>query len=151
MIDMSRSMPLLGYFYAAKKVALALDALIRSQFPRDFLQVIAFSDYARPVKSHQLAELTYNESIYGTNIQHGLMLARQFLNRHKTGNKQVIIVTDGSRPHTWKASRLSSSIHRCPRPFRKRCSRCSAAPESTSSSIPSCSTTTTTWSRSSSR
>src|SRR5438876_333364 len=95
MIDMSRSMPLRGYFYAAKKVALALDALIRSQFPRDFLQVIAFSGYARPVKSHQLAELTYNESIYGTNIQHGLMLARQFLNRHKTGNKQVIIVTDG--------------------------------------------------------
>src|SRR6266576_2280067 len=95
MIDMSRSMPLRGYFYAAKKVALALDALIRSQFPRDYLQVIAFSDYARPVKSHQLAELTYNESIYGTNIQHGLMLARQFLNRHKTGNKQVIIVTDG--------------------------------------------------------
>ena len=95
MIDMSRSMPLRGYFYAAKKVALALDALIRSQFPRDYLQVIAFSDYARPVKSHQLAELTYNESIYGTNIQHGLMLARQFLSRHKTGNKQVIIVTDG--------------------------------------------------------
>src|SRR5213082_208128 len=95
MIDMSRSMPLRGYFYAAKKVALALDALIRSQFPRDYLQVIAFSDYARPVKPHQLAELTYNESIYGTNIQHGLMLARQFLNRHKTSNKQVIIVTDG--------------------------------------------------------
>ena len=95
MIDMSRSMPLRGYFYAAKKVALALDALIRSQFPRDYLQVIAFSDYARPVKPNQLAELTYNESIYGTNMQHGLMLARQFLNRHKTGNKQVIIVTDG--------------------------------------------------------
>lgn len=95
MIDMSRSMPLRGYFYAAKKVALALDALIRSQFPRDYLQVIAFSDYARPVKPNQLAELTYNESIYGTNIQHGLMLARQFLNRHRTGNKQVIIVTDG--------------------------------------------------------
>src|SRR2546423_3304510 len=52
MIDMSRSMPLRGYFYAAKKVALALDALIRRQFPRDFLQVIAFTDYARPVKSH---------------------------------------------------------------------------------------------------
>ncbi|HYM51193.1 MAG TPA: VWA domain-containing protein [Candidatus Limnocylindrales bacterium] len=95
MIDMSRSMPLRGYFYAAKKVALALDALIRSQFPRDHLQVIAFSDLARPVKPAQLAELTYNESIYGTNIQHGLMLARQFLNRYKTGNKQVIIVTDG--------------------------------------------------------
>jgi uncharacterized protein with von Willebrand factor type A (vWA) domain len=95
MIDMSRSMPLRGYFYAAKKVAMALDALIRSQFPRDHLQVIAFSDYARPVRPAQLAELTYNESIYGTNIQHGLMLAREFLNRFKTGNKQVIIVTDG--------------------------------------------------------
>ncbi len=95
MIDMSRSMPLRGYFYAAKKVALALDALIRSQFPRDRLQVIAFSDYARPVRPGQLAELTYNESIYGTNIQHGLMLARQFLNRYQVRNKQVIIVTDG--------------------------------------------------------
>src|SRR6202022_2580854 len=95
MIDMSRSMPLRGYFYAAKKVALALDALIRSQFPRDFLQVSPFSAHPRRVKSHQVGELTYNESIYGTNTQHGLMLARQFLNRHKTGNKQVIIVTDG--------------------------------------------------------
>jgi len=95
MIDMSRSMPLRGYFYAAKKVALALDALIRSQFPRDKLYVIAFSDYARPVAPSQLAELTYNEYVYGTNIQHGLMLARQYLNRHKDGNKQVVIVTDG--------------------------------------------------------
>src|SRR5438093_7059889 len=59
MIDMSRSMPLRGYFYAAKKVELPLEPLIRSQFPRDFLQVIAFSDYARRVNAHQLAELTY--------------------------------------------------------------------------------------------
>ena len=95
MIDMSRSMPLRGYFYAAKKVALALDALIRSQFPRDHLSVIAFSEYARPIPASQLAELSYNEYVYGTNIQHGLMLARQYLNRHQGGNKQVIIITDG--------------------------------------------------------
>jgi len=73
-------MPLRGYFYAAKKVALALDALIRSQFPRDLPAGNRLQRLSRPVKSHQLAELTYNESIYGTNIQHGLMLARQFLN-----------------------------------------------------------------------
>ena len=95
MIDMSRSMPLRGYFYAAKKVALALDALIRSQFPRDHLSVIAFSEYARRIPPAQLAELSYNEYVYGTNIQHGLMLARQYLNRHQDGNKQVIIITDG--------------------------------------------------------
>ena len=95
MIDMSRSMPLRGYFYAAKKVALALDALIRSQFPRDHLSVIAFSEYARRIPAAQLAELSYNEYVYGTNIQHGLMLARQYLNRHQDGNKQVIIITDG--------------------------------------------------------
>src|SRR6266849_6172906 len=95
MIDMSRSMPLRGYFYAAKKVALALDALIRSQFPRDHLSVIAFSEYARRIPLAQLAELSYNEYVYGTNIQHGLMLARQYLNRHQDGNKQVIIITDG--------------------------------------------------------
>jgi uncharacterized protein with von Willebrand factor type A (vWA) domain len=95
MIDMSRSMPLRGYFYAAKKVALALDALIRSQFPRDHLSVIAFSEYARRIPPAQLAELSYNEYVYGTNIQHGLMLARQYLNRHRDGNKQVIIITDG--------------------------------------------------------
>ncbi len=95
MLDMSRSMPLRGYFYAAKKVALALDSLIRTQFPRDHLYVVGFSDYAREIKAGVLPELTYNEYVYGTNIQHGLMLARQLLGRHPGGSKQVIIVTDG--------------------------------------------------------
>jgi uncharacterized protein with von Willebrand factor type A (vWA) domain len=95
MLDMSRSMPLRGYFYAAKKVALALDSLIRLQFPRDNLYVVGFSDYAREIKPGMLSELTYNEYVYGTNIQHGLMLARQLLSRHRGSNKQVIIVTDG--------------------------------------------------------
>ena len=49
MLDMSRSMPLRGYFYAAKKVALALDSLIRSQYPRDSLTVVGFSDLAREI------------------------------------------------------------------------------------------------------
>jgi len=55
MLDMSRSMPLRGYFYAAKKVALALDSLIRSQYPRDALTVVGFSDLARELPARALS------------------------------------------------------------------------------------------------
>jgi len=95
MLDMSRSMPLRGYFYAAKKMALALDSLIRTQYPRDTLYVVGFSDYAREIGPGMLAQLSYNEYVYGTNMQHGLMLARRLLNRHRAGNRQIIMVSDG--------------------------------------------------------
>ena len=95
MLDMSRSMPLRGYFYAAKKMALALDSLIRTQYPRDTLYVVGFSDYAREIGPGMLAQLSYSEYVYGTNMQHGLMLARRLLHRHRTANRQVIIVSDG--------------------------------------------------------
>jgi uncharacterized protein with von Willebrand factor type A (vWA) domain len=95
MLDMSRSMPLRGYFYAAKKVALALDSLIRSQYPRDSLHIIGFSDIAREISSSDLPHLTVNEYVYGTNMQHGLMLARRMLARDPAANKQIIIVSDG--------------------------------------------------------
>ncbi|MHB1501565.1 MAG: vWA domain-containing protein [Candidatus Dormibacteria bacterium] len=95
MLDMSRSMPLRGYFYAAKKMALALDSLIRTQFPRDSLYVVGFSDYAREVSPGELARLSYSEYVYGTNMQHGLMLAQHLLSRHRGGNRQIVIVSDG--------------------------------------------------------
>ena len=95
MLDMSRSMPLRGYFYAAKKVALALDSLIRSQYPRDSLHIIGFSDVARQITSADLPHLSVNEYVYGTNMQHGLMMARRLLARDGAHNKQVIIVSDG--------------------------------------------------------
>jgi uncharacterized protein with von Willebrand factor type A (vWA) domain len=95
MLDMSRSMPLRGYFYAAKKVALALDSLIRSQYPRDSLHIIGFSDIAREISSSDLPHLSVNEYVYGTNMQHGLMLARRMLSRDSAANKQIIIVSDG--------------------------------------------------------
>ena len=95
MLDMSRSMPLRGYFYAAKKVALALDSLIRSQYPRDSLHIIGFSDIAREISSSDLPHLSVNEYVYGTNMQHGLMLARRLLSRDPAANKQIIIVSDG--------------------------------------------------------
>jgi uncharacterized protein with von Willebrand factor type A (vWA) domain len=95
MVDMSRSMILRGCFLAAKKVALALNSLIRGQYPNDKLYIVLFAEYAREVKPEALPELTWDEDVYGTNFQHGLMLARQFLGRHKGGNRQVIVVTDG--------------------------------------------------------
>jgi uncharacterized protein with von Willebrand factor type A (vWA) domain len=95
MLDMSRSMPLRGYFYAAKKVALALDSLIRTQFPRDTLHIVGFSETARVIPTSALPQLTFQEYVYGTNMQHGLMLARHLLGRHPGQNKQIIIVSDG--------------------------------------------------------
>lgn len=95
LLDMSWSMPLRGNFLAAKKVVLALDALIRTQFPRDNLYIVGFSDYARELKKEQLPNLSWNEFVYGTNMQHGLMLARQLLSRHKNGTRQIIMITDG--------------------------------------------------------
>ena len=95
MLDMSWSMPLRGYFYAAKKVALALDSLIRSAYPRDTLHIIGFSDLAREIKPAALPHLSVNEYVYGTNMQHGLMLARRLLARDPGENKQIIIVSDG--------------------------------------------------------
>ncbi len=95
MLDMSRSMPLRGYFYAAKKVALALDSLIRSQYPRDSLTVVGFSDLAREIPPRAISQLSVNEYVYGTNLQHALMLARHILGRTHAENKQVIIVSDG--------------------------------------------------------
>ena len=95
MLDMSRSMPLRGYFYAAKKVAMALDSLIRSQYPRDGLAIVGFSDYAREITAKALPHLSVNEYVYGTNLQHGLQLARRILARSHAENKQIIIVSDG--------------------------------------------------------
>jgi uncharacterized protein with von Willebrand factor type A (vWA) domain len=95
LIDMSRSMLLRGCFLAAKKVALALNHLIRSQFPKDDLYIIGFSGYARELKPEMLPQLDWSEYQYGTNLQHALMLARSMLGRRKSPNRQVIVITDG--------------------------------------------------------
>ncbi len=94
MIDMSRSMFLRGCFLAAKKVAIALDALIRSQFPRDSLYVVGFSNHAVELKPQALPQIALNDYVYGTNMQHGFQLARSLLAKHR-GNRQIIMVTDG--------------------------------------------------------
>jgi len=95
MLDMSRSMLNNGLFLPAKKVALALHALLRSQFPRDTLHILGFSLYAREFTAEQLPGLSWSEWNIGTNMHHGFQIARQLLGRHKGPNKQVIMVTDG--------------------------------------------------------
>ncbi|MDQ6693115.1 MAG: VWA domain-containing protein [Chloroflexota bacterium] len=95
LIDMSRSMLLRGCFLAAKKVALALNHLIRSQFPKDDLYIIGFSGYARELKPEMLPQLDWSEYQYGTNLQHALLLARTLLGRRKSANRQIIVITDG--------------------------------------------------------
>jgi uncharacterized protein with von Willebrand factor type A (vWA) domain len=111
MVDLSHSMELYDYnrFTAAKKVALALENLIRTQFPRDKLYIVGFGDYAREVKLGDLPYLSVGPE--HTNTQEGLELSRKLLSRESGTNKQIIMITDG-RPtaaringrlfiHTW--------------------------------------------------
>ena len=93
MLDLSLSMPMRDYFLPAKKVAMALHSLMSSQYPRDFLGIVGFSETARTLKPQQLPEVSW-DFVYGTNMQHGFMLARDMLSR-QSGTKQIIMITDG--------------------------------------------------------
>ena len=93
MLDLSLSMPMRDYFLPAKKVAMALHSLMSSQFPRDYLGIVGFSETARALKPQQLPEVSW-DFVYGTNMQHRFMLAREMLSR-QSGTKQIIMITDG--------------------------------------------------------
>jgi uncharacterized protein with von Willebrand factor type A (vWA) domain len=93
LLDVSMSMPMRDNFLPAKKVAMALHALISSQFPRDYLGLVSFGRVAREVAPEKLPEMSWDFE-WGTNMQHALLLARKMLSR-QTGTKQVIMVTDG--------------------------------------------------------
>jgi uncharacterized protein with von Willebrand factor type A (vWA) domain len=95
LVDMSRSMLLRGCFLAAKKVAMALDMLIRTQYPRDELRIVGFAYYAREIRPAGLASLSWQGYEYGTNLQHGLMVARQLLARSHAANREIVVITDG--------------------------------------------------------
>ncbi|MDZ4278649.1 MAG: VWA domain-containing protein [Dehalococcoidia bacterium] len=95
MVDLSWSMALRGSFQAAKKVALALNNLIRTQFTRDSLYIIGFSAYARELKAEELPYVRWDESVLGTNMHHAFMLAEQLLAKHKAGTRQIIMISDG--------------------------------------------------------
>jgi uncharacterized protein with von Willebrand factor type A (vWA) domain len=97
MLDMSYSMLYRGRFQAGRKVALALDSLIRSKFPRDELHVAAFSYFVLPLEAHQLME-TYWIDPRGTDFPEALRQGRNMLAKRKGGTKQIILITDGE-PH----------------------------------------------------
>ncbi|MDQ3097764.1 MAG: VWA domain-containing protein, partial [Chloroflexota bacterium] len=95
LVDVSRSMLFRGCFLAAKKVTLALDALIRNTFPKDDLYIIGFSSLAQVLQPADLPRLSWNEYRYGTNMQHAFSTARSLLARSRGKNKQIILITDG--------------------------------------------------------
>ncbi len=93
LVDLSLSMPMRDNFLAAKKVAMALHSLISSQFPRDYLGIVGFSEVAREIKPQELPEVSW-DFVYGTNMQHAFVLARRMLARQH-GTKQIVMITDG--------------------------------------------------------
>ena len=93
MLDLSLSMPMRDNFLAAKKVAMALHSLISTQFPRDYLGIVGFSEVAREIRPQDLPEVSW-DFVYGTNMQHGFQISRRLLAR-EGGTRQIIMITDG--------------------------------------------------------
>jgi Ca-activated chloride channel family protein len=95
MLDCSHSMILYGEdrFTPAKKVAMALSQLIRTQFPGDSLSLVLFHDSAEEVPLGQLARVKVGP--YYTNTREGLRLAQRILQRQRKDMKQIVMITDG--------------------------------------------------------
>jgi Ca-activated chloride channel homolog len=95
MLDCSHSMILYGEdrFTPAKKVAMALSQLIRTQYPGDSLSLILFHDSAEEVPLSQLARVKVGP--YYTNTREGLRLAQRLLQRQRKDMKQIVMITDG--------------------------------------------------------
>ncbi len=116
LVDMSGSMSRYGKYATTKKVAMALQAMVRSQYPQDSLQLVGFYTYANVMTERQFLDSAPKQvSLFDsrvhlrfdldkplgqvpqhfTNIDAGLRLARSLLSRHGANNKQIIVITDG--------------------------------------------------------
>ena len=95
MLDCSHSMILYGEdrFTPAKRVALALSHLIRTQYPGDSLNAVLFHDSAEEIPLKQLGRVKVGP--YYTNTRAGLRLARRILERQKKDMRQIVMITDG--------------------------------------------------------
>ena len=95
MLDCSHSMILYGEdrFTPAKKVAMALSHLIRTQYPGDSLSLVLFHDSAEEIPLSQLARVQVGP--YYTNTREGLRMAQRILQRQRKDMKQVVMITDG--------------------------------------------------------
>jgi uncharacterized protein with von Willebrand factor type A (vWA) domain len=119
LLDMSGSMRYGGQYINVKRMGLALDGLIRTEYPGDFLQFIELYTFAKPRHVSEIPALMpkpvtiydYHVALWAdmsdpnvsemripphfTNIQHGLQLARKFLAAQDTPNRQIMLITDG--------------------------------------------------------
>ena len=119
LLDMSGSMRYSGLYVDVKRMGLALEGLIRREYPGDYLQFVEVYSFAKPRHSSEVITLLPKPVMifdpvvrlradmsdpkvseaqippHFTNIQHGLLLARQFLATQATPNRQVILITDG--------------------------------------------------------
>ncbi len=119
LLDMSGSMRYGGLYINVKRMGLALEGLIRREYPGDYLQFVEIASFAKPRDAAEIAALlpkpvtVYDPVVqlradmsdpgisemdvppHFTNIQHGLQLSRRFLGAQDTPNRQVILITDG--------------------------------------------------------
>ncbi len=94
LVDQSYSMLMNDTWGAAKTMALALHSLSSTKYPLDALQVISFANLARVVNPMDIPDLEASQTP-GTNLQHALMLAGKFLDKHTGSQRIVMVVTDG--------------------------------------------------------
>jgi uncharacterized protein with von Willebrand factor type A (vWA) domain len=94
LVDMSYSMELRGTWGEAKTTALALHSLVTTKYPQDAIEIIGFSDYARVMSPSALVDHDWDR-VQGTNLQHGLMLARRHLDKHRGAEPVILVITDG--------------------------------------------------------
>jgi len=129
-LDMSGSMRYGGQYVHAKRMALAFEGLIRSEFPGDYLRCVEMASFARPVPPAEVASLMpkpvtlrqpyvrlvadmadptitqWQVPPHFTNIQHALSLARKLLAAQPTPNRQIVLLTDGLPTAHFEGSRL---------------------------------------------
>jgi uncharacterized protein with von Willebrand factor type A (vWA) domain len=106
LLDMSWSMSWEGRFAAAKKVALAMESLVRSLHPRDYFGIVGFFTRAVELKPKDLPQATWNMGDPFTNLQDGLHLAAEMLERKPSPNQQMIVITDGQPTAYCRQGRL---------------------------------------------
>ena len=106
LLDMSWSMSWADRFPAAKRVAMAMDQLIRTRYPRDHFSVVGFSTRARELQIRDLPEACWDMGDPFTNLQEGLILAEQLIRRHRSATPQILLITDGQPTAYFEAGSL---------------------------------------------
>jgi uncharacterized protein with von Willebrand factor type A (vWA) domain len=99
-MDMSRSMFSNGAFFEAKRVALALNTLIKTRYPRDYLQLVVFSYFAMELAPERLLQSDWVDWS-GTNIEIALAKARELLGKRSSQNRQIVLITDWRPRPVW--------------------------------------------------